>query len=84
MLTIGIGEIQKNISILSKISEAVEIVDKRKNQKIAVIYPIHKTSVVAKLASKYKNQIKPIEDLDAAKKQAFELAMEEKYASYRR
>ena len=39
MITVGIGEIQKNISILSKVTDVPGIVDKRKNQNIATVYP---------------------------------------------
>lgn len=75
MITVGIGEIQKNISILSKLTDVLEIVDKRKNQKIAVVYPIKKRSVVEGMAGKYK-------DIIAAKESAMIEAIREKYVSH--
>jgi hypothetical protein len=56
-----------NISILSKATDALEIVDKRKNQKIAALYQIKKHSAIESLAGKYKGKVPPITDLDAAK-----------------
>ncbi len=82
MQTIGIGELQKNMGILTHLTEALTIVDKRKNKKVAVVYPIEdlQGSVVDKLAGslgKYTN-IK-IDDLDKAKEEAMMEAMKEKY-----
>lgn len=82
MITVGIGEIQKNISILSKVTDVLEIVDKRKNQKIAVVYPIKKHSTIESLAGKYKGKVAPIDDLDAAKESAMLEAMRVKYVSH--
>lgn len=82
MTTVGIGEIQKNISILSKLTDVLEIVDKRKNQKIAVVYPIKKRSVVEGMAGKYKDMVAAVDDLDAAKESAMTQAMREKYVSH--
>ncbi len=82
MITVGIGEIQKNISILSKVTDVLEIVDKRKNQKIAVVYPIKKHSAIESLAGKYKGKVPPIADLDAAKESAMMEAMRAKYVSH--
>jgi len=83
MQTIGIGELQKNMGILTHLTEALTIVDKRKNKEIAVVYPIHeenKPNIVDVLAGslgKYTD-IK-IDDLDKAKEEAMMEAMREKY-----
>lgn len=80
MLSIGIGEIQKNISILTKITETIEIVDKRKKEVVAIVYPVKKDLVVKKLAGKYKNRIKKNNfSLKEIKEISFTEAMREKY-----
>lgn len=58
MLSVGIGEIQKNTAIFSNLKESIQIVDKRKHQVLAIVYPANqaKNSVVKTLAGKYKNQ----------------------------
>jgi len=80
MLSIGIGELQKNISIFQNLTEVLEIVDKRTKQPLALVYPIHKHSMSSKLAGKYKekatNQTMDLKDI---KERAFSEAMEEKY-----
>jgi len=82
MTTVGIGEIQKNISILSKLTDVLEIVDKRKNQKIAVVYPIKQRSVIEMLAGKYRGKVTPVDDIDAAKESVMMEAMRQKYVSH--
>ncbi len=57
MLSIGIGEIQKNSSVFSNLTEAIQIIDKRKKQVLAMVYPIQKQSIVDSLAGKYKDKI---------------------------
>ncbi len=83
MQTIGISEIQKNISLLTKLKEAITIVDKRKNREVAIIYPlsgIREGSVVGSMANKYSNKSTvQIEDLEKAKEEAMMMAMREKY-----
>jgi hypothetical protein len=83
MQTIGISEIQKNISLLTKLKEAITIVDKRKNREVAIIYPlsgIREGSVVESMANKYSNKSTvQIEDLEKAKEEAMMMAMREKY-----
>ena len=79
MLTVGIGEIQKNTSIFNNIKEAFEVVDKRKNKKLATVYPYHNSSVIEKLAGKYKNRIATTDDFNEIKRNAYEEAMREKY-----
>jgi len=80
MHQIGIGEIQKNIALLTQLSEAVEVVDKRRKERVAVIYPVHRSSVVERLAGKYKKYIEhAAEDLKYVKEEAIARAMREKY-----
>lgn len=80
MLHIGIGEIQKNSSIFSNLTEAMQIVDKRKKQVLAMVYPVQKSSVVGNLAGKYRNRIVSTQkDLHTIKEEAMRMAMEEKY-----
>jgi RNase H-fold protein (predicted Holliday junction resolvase) len=83
MISIGIGEIQKNISIFKNINEEIKIVDKRKKETLAIVYPIkqeyHK-SIVNKLAGKYKDKIQQTNlSLKEIKELAMEEAMKEKY-----
>ncbi|WP_456453157.1 hypothetical protein [Hydrogenimonas sp.] len=80
MQRIGVGEIQKNIALLTQLTEAVEVVDKRRKESVAVIYPIRRPSVVQRLAGKYRKRIEhPVEDLKSAKEEAMARAMKEKY-----
>lgn len=79
MRTMGIGEIQKNISILSSVSEVIEVLDLRKNKKVATIYPYQKTGVALKLAGKYKDRIAKIKTGNNIREEAMFLAMKEKY-----
>lgn len=83
MLQIGVGEFQKNLSILTTMTEAIEIVDKRRRKKIAVIYPSHEQHITATLAGKYRSRVAPVRDLEAAKEAAMMEAMEEKYGQPR-
>ena len=80
MLSIGIGEIQKNSSIFSNLTETMQIIDKRKKQVLAMVYPVQNVSVIDKLAGKYSKRIASENiDLDTIKKSAMQIAMEEKY-----
>jgi hypothetical protein len=79
MQSIGIGEIQKNTSILTNLSEALEIVDKRKKQRVAVVYPTKANTMIIKLAGKYKERISKIDNLSYAKEEAMREVMREKY-----
>ncbi len=80
MLSIGIGELQKNISIFKNLTEVLEIVDKRTKQPLAFVYPVHKQSQTALLAGKYKNKVNNSSlNIDQIKQEAFTKAMEEKY-----
>ena len=79
MYSISIGEIQKNITLITKLTEAITIVDKRKNQEVAIVYPIKKHSIIASLAGKYKDKVEKVDDLEMAKEEAMKQAMSEKY-----
>ena len=83
MKTIGIGDIQKNTSIFNNLTEAIEIVDKRKKKVVAVVYPVKKNHIVHKLAGKYKDRILKSRstDMRLIKEAAMTKAMEEKYGN---
>jgi hypothetical protein len=80
MLSIGIGEIQKNTSIFTNMSEPIQIVDKRKKQILAMVYPVKQQSIVNNLAGKYKNRITNSDlSMNEIKEIAMIDAMREKY-----
>jgi len=85
MQTIGIGELQKNMGILTHLTEALTIVDKRKNKEIAVVYPVNnnKHNMIEEMSRKFQKKSKErgivIEDLEKAKEDAMMEAMREKY-----
>ena len=80
MKTIGIGDIQKNTSIFNNLTEAMEIVDKRKKVAIAIVLPIKSSNIVLQLAGKYRTRVaNKSADLTLAKEQSMIQAMEEKY-----
>lgn len=82
MISISVADIQKNISLLTKMTDIIEVVDKRRKIKVATIYPANHTNIVEKLAGKYKNRVKKIEDLEEAKNLAMIKVMEEKYGKF--
>jgi len=85
MQTIGIGELQKNMGILTHLTEALTIIDKRKNREIAVVYPVNhdRHNMVEEMSRKFQLRAKKrgivIEDLEKAKEDAMMEAMKEKY-----
>ncbi len=80
MLSIGIGEIQKNSSVFSNLTEAMQIIDKRKKRVLAMVYPLENISVIDKLAGKYQKRLKTTEmDFHTIKSMAIQEAMKEKY-----
>ena len=79
MYSISIGEIQKNISLLTQLNEVFTIVDKRKNKNVAIVYPVKKHSIISSMAGKYKNRVKRVDDLEMAKKRAMSEVLGEKY-----
>ncbi len=84
MKSIGIGEIQKNTSVLTRLTRPIEVVDKRKRELVAIIYPVEKSTVVKRLAGKYKGRVLQAEtDFKTARTVAMMKAMKEKYGSSR-
>jgi len=79
MRTISIGDIQKNIALLTQLTDALTIFDKRKKQSVAIVYPIKKHSIVTTMAGKYRDRVSPCDDLENAKSMAMEEMMREKY-----
>lgn len=79
MISMGVGEIQKSISILTTLTEAIRIVDKRRNKTVAIVYPASSSTSILSLAGKYKNRVQAVDDLSKAKESAMMEAMEEKY-----
>lgn len=79
MISMGVGQIQKNISILTTLTEAIRIIDKRRNKTVALIYPASSSAPILSLAGKYKNRVESVTDLESAKESAMMTAMEEKY-----
>lgn len=79
MISMGVGQIQKNISILTTLTEAIRIVDKRRNKTVAIVYPASSSTSILSLAGKYKNRVQAVDNLAAAKESAMMEAMGEKY-----
>lgn len=79
MESVSIGELQKNISLLTQLTEVINIVDKRKNKTVATVYPTQKSSIVASMAGKYRDRVVPVDDLSRARSSAMLDAMGEKY-----
>lgn len=80
MQSIGIGEIQKNTAIFTNMTEAIEIVDKRKKQVLAMVYPVKQQSIIKKLSGKYKKRVqKSDKSLEEIKEYSMTEAMREKY-----
>ena len=80
MLSIGIGEIQKNSSIFTNMTEAMQIVDKRKKQVLAMVYPVKQQSVIKKLSGKYKDRVQKSDmSLEEIKEFSMMEVIKEKY-----
>jgi len=80
MLSIGIGEIQKNTSVLTNITETIQIIDKRKKRVVAMVYPVKQQSVIKKLSGKYKDRIQKSDmSLKEIKEFSMAKALREKY-----
>ena len=76
MRAVSIGEIQKNISILTTLTEAIEVIDGRKKEHIATITPTKQRVSLNGLGGKYKDRI-PAQLRGIDTKTAFETAMGE-------
>ena len=58
----------------------MQIIDKRKKQVLAMVYPINNVSIIDNLAGKYKNRLEPTSStLEEIKEFAMQSAMDEKY-----
>jgi len=80
MLSIGIGEIQKNTSIFTNLTEVIQIVDKRKKQILAMVYPMKNQSIIDDLSGKYKDRIQTTDlSLNDIKEESMMLALGDKY-----
>ena len=86
MQTISIGELQKNVGMLSSLTDTLVVRDKRKNKNVAIINPIHDMdvlpNVVDKLAgkfSKYAHNVDNAKSFKEIKEEAMMMAMKEKY-----
>ena len=53
MYSISIGELQKNISLLTQLTEAFTIVDKRKNKSVATVYLFSPKDLLSGFSLKY-------------------------------
>ena len=70
MKIVSIGDLQKNISLITK----------RKNRAVAIVYPIKQNSITKNLAGKYKNRVKKSnKSLQNVKEEALLKAYGEKY-----
>ena len=58
-MTISIGELQKNISILKKIKEPLIVVDKRSSEEIVRIEPLRKKQDDMELFNELISDLKP-------------------------
>jgi len=80
MYSISIGEIQKNISLLTQLTEVFAIIDRRKNRQVAIVYPIKTHSIVSSMAGKYRDRVNNrVDDLEIAKQKAMSEVLGEKY-----
>jgi hypothetical protein len=82
-MTIGVSELQKNISIIRNLKETLHVIDKKTNELLATIIPNkqdkqEKLSLTDRLAGSMANDI-IVDDLDVAIKQAYHDEMMKKY-----
>ena len=82
-MTIGVSELQKNISIIRNLKETLHVVDKKTNELLATITPNKKNkdeamSLTDRLAGSMGNGI-VVDDLDEAIRQAYHDEMMKKY-----
>ena len=84
-MTIGVSELQKNISIIRNLQETLYVVDKKTHEVLATILPNKKTpppSITDQLAGSLKGRTLPEKyhgDIDAAIADAFHMEMMEKH-----
>ena len=78
----GLAEIQKNIAILTTLTEPLQIVDKRRKQIIATVYPRLRTQQAQKMAGKYQARLSTdllASSFETVREMALRAAMKEKY-----
>lgn len=78
----GLAEIQKNIAILTTLTEPLQIVDKRRKQIIATVYPRLAAHNAQRLAGKYRQRIPTAlraVSFEEVREAALLAAMKEKY-----
>jgi len=83
-MTIGVSELQKNISIIRNLKETLYVVDKKTNEILATILPHKKEkkkSLTEQLAGSMSNGI-VVEDIDKAYHEAKEKELIEKYGRF--
>jgi len=84
-MTIGVSELQKNISVIRNLKETLYVIDKKTNELLATILPNKnenkkgkKKSLTEELAGSMANGI-VVDDLDKAISEAYEDAMMKKH-----
>jgi len=78
----GLAEIQKNIAMLTNLTEPLQVIDKRRKLIIATIYPYLKTDNARRLAGKYHDRIpENLRGIDysQAREEAMIAAMKDKH-----
>ena len=84
-MTIGVSELQKNISMIRNLKETLYVIDKKTDEVLATILPNKKMpekSITERLAGVFSDSKLPEKyngDVDAAIRDAYEEAMMEKY-----
>ena len=83
-MTIGISELQKNISIFKNLNETVQVIDKKTKEVLAVILPkqkIEKKSLTESLGGilSHKKPNEEYQNINQMVDDAFEAEMREKY-----
>lgn len=84
-MTIGVSELQKNISIIRNLTETLYVIDKKTNELLATILPnkrIEEESIVDRLGGIFSDSKLPEKyhgDIDAAIADAYHQEMMEKY-----
>lgn len=80
-MTIGVSELQKNISIIRNLTESLQVVDKKTNELLATILPAKQkktATLTEQLAGSMANGI-VVDDIDKAYHEAREAELVKKY-----
>ena len=82
-MTIGVSEIQKNISLFKNLTETIHIIDKKTKKVLAMVLPrkeIESSSLTNSLGGILKRKIEPkIDNLESMIADAYEEEMRAKY-----